>query len=171
MTRLGFWAGATALVLGACGDDGSNTSGGAGSGAATPSTGSGQGGDGDGGDGGSSGTAMTTSGSGGSTMTTTGSGGSTMTTTGSGGSTTTTTGSGGSMCIKCSAVILQMQDPANLCPSSKPIFDALQKCACVEKCATQCEQVCNTGMDPNMTCQPCVLKECGMQAQACLGDK
>src|SRR5687768_15734971 len=74
-------------------------------------------------------------------------------------------GAGGAVnCVKCSAVLLNGADPADLCPGkSQKLADDLAKCTCVDKCAMQCAMSCSGGQAPSLACQSCVQASCSAE--------
>lgn len=83
-------------------------------------------------------------------------------------------GGGGSAdppgCTKCSAALSGSGDPASICPSSAPKWDAFGQCACQSGCPQPCAAPCNGYGPPDASCQGCLDVQCGAELQACLGD-
>jgi hypothetical protein len=73
---------------------------------------------------------------------------------------------------KCSAVIGQSGDPAQLCPGSaaETAFETLNTCVCSLACASKCKDSACAQTLPSTSCLTCIMDTaagCGTEAAAC----
>jgi hypothetical protein len=87
-----------------------------------------------------------------------------------GSSSSSSSSSSGAPCDHCNKVETMGGSTANLCPASKPAYDAVEMCKCGMFCMKDCPAACNgAGLDP--ICIACLDAACHNEIATCLADQ